>query len=139
VHILDTNIVSETRKFSRGGGDSAVRDWLDTQEASLLYISAITVMELEYGCLLVEHRDVRQGQALRDWLTLRLAVYDGRILPVDAVVAARAAALHVPNPRPDRDAIIAATALTHSCTVVTRNIKDFEIDGLEVINPWQRG
>lgn len=135
--MLDTNVVSETRNISRGRGDSNVKEWLDDQEASVLYISAITVMELEYGCLLVERRDARQGRALRDWLTLRLGVYDDRILPVETVVAARAASLHIPDPRPDRDAIIAATALTHGYTVVTRNIRDFLIDGLEVINPWR--
>ena len=137
--VLDTNLVSETRKISQGHGDHKVRDWLDSQPASFLYISAITVLELEYGCLLVERRDVRQGRALRDWLTLRLAAYDGRILPVDSVVAAHAAMLHIPNPRPDRDALIAATALTHSFAVATRNVLDFQIEGLEVINPWQDG
>jgi len=136
VFILDTNVVSETRKISRGGGNDSVKNWLDNQEASALYISAITVMELEYGCLLVERRDDRQGRALRDWLTLRLALYNDRILPVDGVIATRAAALHIPNPRSDRDTIIAATALTHGYSVVTQNVQDFLIDGLDVIDPF---
>lgn len=135
--VLDTNVVSETRYFGQGRGHANVKEWLDEQDAALLYISAITVMELEYGCLLVERRDKRQGSALRDWLMLRLAVYGDRILPLDTTVAARAASLHVPDPRPDRDAIIAATALTHGHAVVTRNVQDFRIDDLEVINPWR--
>lgn len=136
MYILDTNVVSETRKISRGDGNAAVKHWLGEHDASVMYVSAITVMELEYGCLLIERRDPQQGRALRNWLELRIAIYEGRILPLDDVVAVRAAELHVPDPRPDRDVIIAATALTHGYTVVTRNVQDFLVEGLKVINPW---
>ena len=85
----------------------------------------------------MEHRDTRQGAALRRWLDAEMDAYDERVIAFDQAVAIRTAALHIPDPRLDRDAIIAAGALVHGYTVVTRNIGDFEIDGLEVINPWE--
>jgi len=105
--------------------------------AAALYLSAITVLELELGALLMERRDPAQGLAIRRWVEDRiLPTFAGRILPVDIDVARRAAALHVPDPRPDRDALIAATALVHGLVVVTRNVADFEPTGATVANPW---
>ena len=138
-YLLDTNVVSELRKVRAGKADPAVAHWADTVEASDLFLSAITVQELETGVLLVERRDPAQGALLRRWMEeLVLPAFAERILPVDEIVARRAAALHVPDPRPVADALIAATALVHTMTVVTRNVGDFEPMGVRVLNPWLR-
>jgi predicted nucleic acid-binding protein len=102
-----------------------------------LYLSAITVQELEIGVLLAERRDPAQGAIFRAWLNGHvLPAFTGRILAVDTAVAQRSARLHVPDPRPVRDALIAATALVHGMTVVTRNVADFEPTGVSTLNPW---
>ena len=115
-----------------------VARWADAVEATQLYISAVTVLELELGVLLLERHDATQGQVLRAWLeTHVLPEFTDRILPMDATVARRCAQLHVPDPRPERDALIAATALVHGLTVVTRNVDDFSATGVRLLNPWQ--
>lgn len=98
----------------------------------------VTVLELERGILLLERRNAKQGAVLRRWLEGDvLPAFEGRVLPIDAQVARRSAALHVPDPRPERDALVAATALTHGLTVVTRNVGDFEPMGVALLNPWR--
>jgi predicted nucleic acid-binding protein len=135
--LLDTNVVSELRKIRLGKATPEVARWAETVEAVTLYISAITVLELELGVLLVERRDAKQGRALRIWLDNHvLPEFADRILPVDAVVAQRCAHLHVPDPRAERDALIAATALVHGMTVVTRNVTDFAATGVKLFDPW---
>jgi predicted nucleic acid-binding protein len=135
--VLDTNVVSELRKARTGKADSHVVAWADSVDAAVLYISVITVMELEAGVLQIERGDANQGAGLRAWLEGRvLPGFAGRILPIDTVVAQRCARLHVPDPRADRDALIAATALVHGMTVVTRNTSDFEATGAALLNPW---
>ena len=135
--LLDTNVVSELRKARTGKADAQVVRWADSLDAAVLYLSVITVMELEAGVLQIERRDATQGALLRAWLEDQvLPGFTGRILPIDAVVAQRCARLHVPDPRADRDALIAATALVHGMTVVTRNIADFETTGALLLNPW---
>jgi len=137
MYILDTNVVSELRKTRRGKGDKNVGQWSDSVEVAALYISAVTILELEIGVLLVERKDPTQGAVLRTWLDNHvLSAFDGRILPMDAAVAQKCAKLHIPNPPPLRDSIIAATALVHGMTVVTRNVQDFSKAGVHVINPW---
>ena len=135
--VLDTNVVSELRKVRLGRANVQVARWADTVDAITLYISAITVLELELGVLLMEHRDAKQGRGLRNWLDEHvLPEFADRILPVDAVVARRCAHLHVPDPRSERDALIAATALVHGMTIVTRNASDFAATGVKVFDPW---
>lgn len=135
--LLDTNVVSELRKAGDGRADANVIAWLSNVDAASLYLSSITVMELELGIMRLERRDQIQGAKLRDWLEARvLPEFFERILPIDTLVARRSASLHVPNPRPDRDACIAATALVHGMTIVTRNLPDFEPTGVAVLNPW---
>ncbi|MDN5725210.1 MAG: type II toxin-antitoxin system VapC family toxin [Propionibacteriales bacterium] len=135
-YLLDTNVISELRK-RRGVAESAVLDWATQQPVRDLYISVVTILEIELGIAKVERRDRRQGAALRDWMDSGvLAGFKGRILPVDVDVAIRAARLHVPDPRPERDAYIAATAIRSDLTLVTRNIKDFSIPLLRTLNPW---
>jgi toxin FitB len=136
MYLLDTNIISELRKAKKA--DRSVRNWAQGLSPASLYISAISILELEIGILLVERRDPRQGAVLRAWMEGQvLRTFSGRILAVDTAVAQRCAALHVPNPRSDRDALIAATALVHGMTVVTRNVADFQPMSVAMINPWQ--
>jgi predicted nucleic acid-binding protein len=103
-----------------------------------MFLSAICILEIETGTLLMERRDKAQGATLRAWMENHvLPAFAGRILPVDTPVAMRCATLQVPNPRSYRDALIAATALVHGMTVVTRNVSDFEPTGVAILNPWQ--
>ena len=136
--VLDTNIVSELRKVRRGKANPGVASWAEQVPSAELFISAITIHELEHGVLLMERSDPAQGALLREWLDHSVtAAFKGRVLVVDERVARRAAALHVPNPAPFRDALIGATAMVHDMAVVTRDLKDFErFDELDVINPW---
>jgi predicted nucleic acid-binding protein len=135
--LLDTNVVSELRKVSAGKADPHVANWAASVDANSLYISAIIIMELEMGLRQVERRDPGQGAILRTWLETRvLPEFDQRTLPVDVLVARRCARLHVPDPRAERDALTAATALVHGMTVVTRNVADFTGTGALVLNPW---
>jgi len=136
--VLDTNVVSELRKVRLGKADTNVLAWAQSVDAAGLFVSAITIMELELGVLSVERKDAAQGAMLRSWLEQQvLPEFAGRTLPVDTAVAQRCARLHVPDRRGERDALIAATALVHGMTVVTRNVTDFRPTGVNVINPWE--
>ena len=136
--VLDTNVVSELRKIRLNKADINVTAWAESVDATNLFVSAITVMELELGVLSVERKDATQGAMLRSWLEQQvLPEFAGRTLPVDTAVAQRCARLHVPNRRGERDALIAATALVHGMTVVTRNIADFQPMGVKLFNPWE--
>jgi len=135
--LLDTNVVSELRKVRFGKADSNVARWSETLDTAELFISVVTIHELEIGVLLAERRDPPQGAVFRQWLETRvLPAFDGRTLPVDVAVARRAAQLHVPDPRPINDAFIAATALVHGMTIATRNVADFAATGVALLNPW---
>jgi len=135
--VLDTDVVSELRKAKSGKADKNVAAWASTAVPGGLFISAISILELETGVLLIERRDGHQGAILRAWLNDQvLPAFAGRVLPVDLAVALRCAHLHVPDPRAERDALIAATALVHGMSVVTRNVADFEPTGVAIINPW---
>jgi toxin FitB len=138
MYLLDTNVISELRKTRTAKGDRRVRAWSESIPVASMYLSSITVLELERGTLLMERRDAFQGAMLRSWLEDHvLPAFAGRILPVDTPVALRCAALHVPNPRSYRDSLIAATAMVHGMTVVTRNISDFQPTGVALLNPWE--
>lgn len=138
MYLLDTNVVSELRKVYAGKADPRVKTWAESSDAQSFFLSSITVQELEFGTLLIERRDPRQGSMLRAWLEKKiLPEFAGRILPVDVLVARKSAALQVPDPKPYRDALIAATALVHGMTVVTRNTADFASIGVRLLNPWE--
>ena len=136
--LLDTNVISELRKTKAGKADLNVTAWVRAIPAGSLFLSVIVVQELDHGMLLAERRDPAKGAILRTWLNDHvLPSFSERILPVDTTVARRSAALHVPQLRPVRDRLIAATALVHGMTVVTRNLADFAPTGVLLLNPWQ--
>ena len=135
--LLDTNVISELRKVGSGRANASVALWADSVDAADLYISVITVQELEIGVALALRRDAQQGAVLRNWMDRHvLPAFENRILPVDLAVAQRSAQLNVPDPRPVREGLIAATALVHVMAVVTRNVADFQPCGVSLINPW---
>lgn len=135
--LLDTNIVSELRKAKGGKADATVLAWAREQMADGFYLSAVTVQEIEFGILSVATTDPAKAATLRGWLEEEiLAEFGLRILSYDIAVARACAALHLPRTRPQRDAMIAATALVHNLTLATRNVRDFAGTGVTVINPW---
>ena len=136
--VLDTNVVSELRKVQIGNSDLNLAAWAQSVDAADLFVSAITLMELELGVLSIERKDASQGAMLRSWLEQHvLPEFSRRTLPIDTAVALRCARLHVPDKRGERDALIAATALVHGMTLVTRNVDDFKPTGVTILNPWE--
>ena len=133
--LLDTNVISELRRPEKA--DGSVVAWAGTVAAASFFLSAISILEIELGTLQIVRRDATQGAILRSWIDEQiLPRFEGRILPIDTAVAQRCARLHVPDPRAERDALIAATALVHGLTVVTRNVADFAPLGVTLLNPW---
>lgn len=134
--LLDTNVVSELRKETRMSGP--VKRWVEGTTLSTLFVSSITILEVEIGAQRIRRRDRKQGDQLLRWIEIGLmAAFAGRIIPVDVAVARRSASLHVPDPRPERDALIAGTALVHGLTLVSRNVRDFAKMGVPVVNPFE--
>lgn len=135
--VLDTNVVSGLRKAKAGKADRGVVAWASGVPSEDLFVSVITMLELETGVLLVQRRDPKQGALIRAWLDQHvLPAFSGRVLSVDTAVAQRCAALHVPDPRSERDVLIDATAMVHNMTVVTRHVADFQGTGAPLLNPW---
>lgn len=134
--LLDTNVISELRRPDKA--DRNVVAWANAAPVANFFISVISILEIELCARLIERRDAEQGALLRAWVDGQvLTRFEGRILTIDTAVAQRCAQLHVPNPRAERDALIAATALVHGLTVVTRNVGDFEPTGVPLLNPWR--
>lgn len=137
-YLLDTNVVSELRKVGDGKADLNVSSWISAQDARDLYVSAITILELERGILGIQRRDIEQGSRLRAWMDRRVRPeFAERIIPIDDAVATRCAHLHIPDRRNEADALIAATAIVHGLVVVTRNIQDFQGTGVVFVDPWR--
>lgn len=133
--LLDTNVISELRRPDTA--DRTVVAWAGAIPAASFFLSAISILEIELGALLIARRDAAQGAVLRSWIDDQiLPRFEARILAVDTAVAQRCARLHVPDPHAERDALIAATAMVHGLTVVTRNVADFESTGVALLNPW---
>lgn len=138
MYLLDTNVVSELRKVKAGRADPNVAAWARRVLTTELYLSVVTVQELELGLLLKERQDAAQGRALRTWLEGQvLPAFAGRILPVTVAIARQCAALNVPQTKPERDGLMAATALVHGLTLVTRTGQDFQGTGVTLLDPWQ--
>lgn len=138
MYLCDTNLISELRKAGTARADPHVLAWAERVAPERLHLSAITLLELEMGILRIERRDDAQSKVLRRWLEQQvMPAFAGRILPIDEKVARRCAQLHVPDPQSDRDALIAATALVHGLTVVTRNVADFVPTRVSLFNPWE--
>lgn len=134
--LLDTNVIYELRRPETA--DAKVANWASNVPLSSIFLSAITILEIEFGALSIDRRDKAQGKILRAWIDDQiLPSFDGRILPIDAAVALRCARLRVPDPRAERDSLIAATALVHGLTLVTRNVADFAPTQAWVLNPWE--
>lgn len=133
--LLDTNVLSELRRPERANPN--VKQWADSVPVSQFFLSVMSLFEIERGALLMARRDAIQSEILRSWIDNTVLVrFANRVLPVDEAVALRCARLHVPDPRPERDALIAATALVHGMRVVTRNLDDFARTGVALLNPW---
>jgi predicted nucleic acid-binding protein len=136
MYLLDTNVVSELRRPARANPN--LLRWASQAPSSELYLSVVSLMELDLGVLLMERRDRAQGQILRRWLEDDLLPsFEDRILPIDSLVARCCARLHVPDPKSEGDGYIAATAIVHGLTMVTRNIADFAPTGVPLVNPWE--
>lgn len=136
MYLLDTNVISELRE-PLAKVDANVLAWSRSVDIAVLFLSPVTLMELEMGVLRLERHDPAQSTLLRGWLDeYVIPTFKDRVLPIDRSVAMRCARLHIPNPCSDHDAWIAATALEHGMTVVTRNIGDFARTGVRLLNPW---
>ena len=136
MYLLATNVVSELRK-GKPSRNEHVLAWASGQDAATLYLSAATVFELEVGVRTMERKDVDQGRRVRSWWTQVQVEFAGRLLPFSDSTAMVCAPLHVPDKRPYRDSMIAATALEHGFILVTRNVADFQVHGLKLVNPWE--
>ena len=139
MYLLDTNVISEFRKMDAGKGDKEVKAWAKSVPVSAMFISVITILELEMGILAKERKDPDQGVVLRKWFDKQvIPTFKDRIISVDVSVAKQCAQFHIPNPKSERDALIAATAKTNGMILVTRNIVDFKDIKIKVINPWDK-
>lgn len=138
MYLLDTNVISEIRKIQQGKADPHLSAWIKQTPVNQMYISALTLLELDKGIMRIERKDQPQGAMLRAWLEQQVKpTFKGRILPFDECTAPICAAMHIPDPKPITDSLIAATAIQHDLTLVTRNIKDFEHSGAKLLNPFQ--
>jgi predicted nucleic acid-binding protein len=138
MYLLDTNVISEMRKAANGRADRAVQHWSDRVDRERVYLSTITILEMEIGVLRMQRKDAVQARHYEVWLHEQvLRQFAGHIVAVDSTIALRCAALHVPVTVAYNDSLIAATALVHGLTVVTRNVKDFVPMGVKVLNPWE--
>lgn len=135
-YLLDTNILSEVRKPH---GDANVRSWFAEVGSDELYVSVLTLGEVRQGTERLKRRDEAQAAVIERWLEGLAASYRERLLPVDLEVVDAWGRLNVPDPLPVIDGLLAATALVHSLTLVTRNTKDVERSGVPLINPFEFG
>lgn len=138
MYLLDTNVLSEFRKLLTGKADHVFAEWFSEVPSERLYVSVITLFEIENGILRLERRDAEQASVLRHWFVQARAQLQGRIIDIDQGIALRCAALHVPDPRSMRDSFIGATAMVHGLTLLTRNVRDFQAMDIEIVNPWDR-
>ncbi|GEL18165.1 type II toxin-antitoxin system VapC family toxin [Pseudonocardia asaccharolytica] len=131
--LLDTNMVSEIRKKVPNAGVSA---WFASVPASELFLSVLVVGEIRQGIERLARRDLGQAETFERWLGQLVDVYSDRIAPVTAEVAEVWGRLNVPDPLPVVDGLLAATALVHGWTLVTRNVRDVASTGVRPLNPF---
>lgn len=132
--LLDTPVVLELRKAKAGRTDAGLATWAAGVSPQTLFVSALTLLELENGAARAEARDKAAGAALRDWIGAQvMPAFDGRILAVDAAVVRRRGQLPYAD---GRDGLLAATALEHGLTLVTRNTAAFKAGRVKLFNPW---
>ena len=137
MYLLDTNVISEIRKVNAGKANINVAQWTSQTSQSLMYVSVISLMEIEQGILRLERKDTVQACLLKDWFhNIVLPSFDNNVVNIDKNIALTCATLHVPDKQPANDSLIAATALVHDLTLVTRNTKDFEQTGVKLFNPF---
>lgn len=135
MYVLDTNVISELRRPDRA--DPMVRAWVKGISPADLFTTSINLMELRTGALRLAHRNDPRGPVIQDWVeNYVMKAFTGRVLSIDEAVGLRCAEMHVPVTRPYRDSLIAAAAIVHRMTVVTRNLADFQPMGVPTINPW---
>jgi predicted nucleic acid-binding protein len=133
--LLDTNVVSELRKGSRA--DAGLLEWFAPIDSAALFLSVLVAGELRQGVERVRLRDAPQAERLDRWLLALMNDYAARLLPIDLRVADLWGRMNVPNPLSAVDGLLAATAIAHDLTLVTRNVKDVERTGVRIHNPFR--
>ena len=134
--LVDTNVLSQLRKGKRA--DVGVRRWFEQARDEEMFTSVLVVGELRRGVESIRRRDARSAAALEQWLLRLHETFGDRVLPIDADVADRWGALNVPDPLPTVDGLLAATALVHQLSVVTRNVRDLARSGCACLDPFER-
>ena len=134
MHLLDTNVVSESRKRERC--DENVTTWYASIPDGDLFLSVLTLGEIRKGIVLVRDRDPGQAEALESWLTFVKQNYEGRILPIDADISDAWGQMNYVRNVPVVDGLLAATAKVHNLTLVTRNIQHMQGLGASLLDPF---
>lgn len=136
MYLLDTPVIAELRRAKSGLADEHVTRWASNVPAQNLFVSVLSLLELESGIAEVQRKDRALGAALHTWIDVTVpAAFEGRILSVDLAVTKKRATLPFSETK-DRDALLAATALTHGLTVVTRNLSSYRFSKVKLFNPW---